>query len=248
MHIKILSKLAITEINRIPQHRKLYELLRKHIVEGVYPEGSLLPSENELCGIHDVTRPTVRQALSRLANEGYIQKHQGKGSIVRSLPKGIGILSLQGTTSGVGKHNLETKPIGKPYTGKWPENFPFELSELELESGCIVLERTRIVNSFPVLYDISYIPNINIPRFTQKSFENKSLFDVMRSNYDIEVIGGNQKIMAIQANREIGEYLNIAEGDPILKLERKLETSRSAYSFYSSIYCNTNNFYLEGSF
>ena len=248
MHFRILSQLAVTEINRIPQHRKLYELLRKHIVEGVYPEGSLLPSENELCGTHDVTRPTVRQALSKLASEGYILKRQGKGSIVRSLPKGIGILSLQGTTSGVGKHNLETRPAGKPYTSKWPEYFPFELSELELESGCIVLERARIVDSFPVLYDISYIPNINIPRFTQKSFENRSLFDVMRSTYNIEVTGGDQKIMAIQANKEIGNYLDIKEGDPVLKLERKMDTNRPEYSFYSVIFCNTNKFYLEGSF
>ena len=131
----------------IPQHRKLYELLRKHISDGLYPQGSLLPSENELCSLHNVTRPTVRQALSRLANEGYIIKHQGKGSIVRSLPKGIGILSIQGTTSGVGKHNLETKPIGKPRIVPWPDDFPFELSDEMLESGCIVLERKRIVPS-----------------------------------------------------------------------------------------------------
>lgn len=237
-----------TEINKIPQHRKMYELLRKHIVEGVYPEGSLLPSENDLCITHEVTRPTVRQALSRLASEGYILKHQGKGSIVRSLPKGIGILSLQGTTSGVGKHNLETQPVGKPKIMKWPDAFSFELSELELESGCIVLERTRIVDGSPVLYDVSYIPNINLPRFTHKNFENKSLFDVMRSAYDIEVIGGNQNIMAIRATKEIAKFLHINEGDPVLKLERKMETNRSNYSFYSSIYCNTNNFYLEGSF
>lgn len=217
-------------------------------MEGVYPEGSLLPSENDLCSAHDVTRPTVRQALSRLASEGYILKHQGKGSIVRSLPKGIGILSLQGTTTGVGKHNLETLPVGKPYVGKWPEIFSFDLSELELESGCIVLERTRIVDGSPVLYEVSYIPNINLPRFTQKSFENKSLFDVMRSSYDIEVIGGKQKIMAIRASKEISKYLNIKEGDPVLELERKMETNRSGYCFYSSIFCNTNNFYLEGSF
>lgn len=240
--------MALSQTNRIPQHRMLYELLRKHIVEGIYPEGSLLPSENELCSTHEVTRPTVRQALSRLASEGYIMKHQGKGSIVRSLPKGIGILSIQGTTSGVGKHNLETNLIKKPYACKWPKDFAFELSELELESGCIILERTRIVDGSQVLYEVSFIPNINIPRFTQKSFENKSLFDVMRTNYSLEVIGGNQKIMAIQANEEIGKYLNIKPGDPVLKLERKMETSRKDYFFYSSIFCNTNDFYLEGSF
>lgn len=240
--------MAETDSQRIPQHRVLYELLRKHIVEGVYPEGSLLPSENELCSTHEVTRPTVRQALSRLENEGYISKHQGKGSIVRSLPKGIGILSIQGTTSGVGKHNLETKPIGKPYVSKWPDNFMFELSDLEQESGCIILERTRIVDGSAVLYEVSYIPNINIPRFTQKKFENRSLFDVMRTNYGIEVLGGQQKLMAIKANQEIGNYLKINPGDPVLKLERKIETNRLDFYFYSSIFCNTNNFYLEGSF
>ncbi len=240
--------MTITKINKIPQHRKLYELLRKHIVEGAYPEGSLLPSENELCLTHEVTRPTVRQALSRLAAEGYILKHQGKGSIVRSLPKGIGILSIHGTTSGIGKHNLETKPVTKPYIGKWPEDFPFELSDLELESGCILLERTRIVDGSPVLYDISFIPNINLPRFTQKNFENKSLFDVMRKNYAIEIMGGKQKIMAIRASKEISSHLEINAGDPILRLERKMETNRSGYCFYSSIYCNTDNFHLEGNF
>jgi DNA-binding GntR family transcriptional regulator len=232
----------------IPRHRKLYELLRKHIIEGVYPEGSLLPSENELCQLHEVTRPTVRQALTKLAVEGYIMKHQGKGSIVRSLPKGIGILSIQGTTSGVGKHNLETRPIGKPCLNKWPNNFMFELNELEHESGCLVLERTRIVDGTPVLYEISFIPNINIPRFTSKNFENRSLFDVMRASYDIEVIGGEQKIQALKASEEISKYLEIEVGEPVLRLDRKMVTSRPGFSFYSSIYCNTGEFYLEGNF
>lgn len=233
---------------RIPRHRKLYDLIRRHIVDGVYPEGSLLPSENELCQVHDVTRPTVRQALTKLAVEGYILKHQGKGSIVRSLPKGIGILSIQGTTMGVGKHNLETKPIGKPVIVKWPDDFAFELNELELESGCIQLERTRIVDGTPILYEISYIPNINIPRFTSKNFENKSLFDVMRTSYNIEVISGEQKIQAIKASKEISRYLNIKASEPVLKLDRKMETSRSGYRFYSAIFCNTRQFYLEGNF
>jgi DNA-binding GntR family transcriptional regulator len=233
---------------KIPQHRKLYELLRKHIIEGVYPEGSLLPSENELCQAHDLTRPTVRQALTKLAVEGYIIKHQGKGSIVRSLPKGIGILSIQGTTIGVGKHNLETIPVKKPVITKWPNDFPFELNELELESGCIKLERTRIVDGNPILYDISFIPNVNLPRFISKNFVNRSLFDVMRTSYDIEVISGEHKIQAVKASPEIAEYLNVPPDEPILKLDRKMDTNRLGYRFFSLIYCNTNEFFLEGTF
>ena len=47
----------------IPQYRRLYEILRKHILDAVYREGDLLPSENELCQLYGMTRPTVRQAL-----------------------------------------------------------------------------------------------------------------------------------------------------------------------------------------
>ena len=78
----------MTSDGSIPQHRKLYEILRRHITEGVYKEGDLLPSENELCQLYGMTRPTVRQSLASLANDGYIRKHQGKGSIVQHPPEG----------------------------------------------------------------------------------------------------------------------------------------------------------------
>ena len=71
-----------------PQYKRLYELLRKHINNGIYKEGDLLPSENELCVTHNLTRPTIRQALQELVNDGYIKKQQGRGSVVNPLPKG----------------------------------------------------------------------------------------------------------------------------------------------------------------
>ncbi len=234
--------------DRLPQHRKLYEILRKHILQGMYPAGSLLPSENELCQLHSVTRPTVRQALSRLVSDGFIKKHQGKGSIVQPLPRGIGILSIQGTTTGIGRHNLETIPVGRPVIDHWPVDFPFDLSTEELESGCIRLERKRIVDGSPVLYEISYLPNINLPRFVQKSFLNKSLFEVLRSAYQIEVMGGHQRIRAQVAPIAVRNYLDLTEGDAILCLQRVIETNRVDFRFFSIIFCDTSDFYLEGSF
>jgi len=233
---------------RIPQHRRLYEILRKHITDGLYPEGSLLPSENELCAIHDVTRPTVRQALAQLAFDGYILKHQGKGSVVKKIPGGIGILSLQGTTTSIGKENLKTHMVSKPVIQGWPENFMFKLTETELESGCIFLERQRIVGEKPLLYEISYLPNINLSRFTQKLFENKSLFDVLRTDYQINVVGGEQQIRAVKADTTIGRYLKVRKGDPVLHLQRIMETNRIGFRYFSSIYCNTEDTFLNGSF
>jgi len=232
----------------LPQYRKLYFLLRNHIEEGIYKEGDLLPSENELCAIHNLTRPTVRHALEALVNDGFIKKHKGKGSIVSAPSKEIGILSIQGTTSAVGKDSLETKIIKKPFVTNWPEPFFFELNEREKESGCIILERIRFVTNIPVFYDVTYLPNINLPRFCSRKFENKSLFQILSKHYQINVIGGRQRFSAISTNEKINKHLNIKRDKPVLHLERKIETTRPNFVFYSSLYCNTEVYSLAGTF
>jgi GntR family transcriptional regulator/GntR family frlABCD operon transcriptional regulator len=232
----------------IPQHRKLYEILRKHILESVYSEGDLLPSENELCRIYGMTRPTVRQSLSALSNDGYIIKHQGKGSMVHSLPKEIGILSVSGTTSAVGNRDLKTEIIVKPELIPWPSSFMFPLSDLEKESGCIYMERVRLLENEPIFYDLTYIANINLPRFTTRKFENRSLFGILREHYHVEIKGGEQRIKAIQATPKISTFLKIGKGHPVLHLERKMETSNPVLFLYSSIYCNTEKYSIFGRF
>jgi len=235
-------------MTNIPQYKKLYQLLREHIKEGIYNEGDLLPSENELCSLHNLTRATVRNALSALVNDGYIKKHQGKGSIVASPSSEIGILSIQGTTKVLGKTNLKTKIISKPVIKKFDEPFFFELTDIEKESGCITFERIRYVNNKPVFYDITYLPNINLPRFCSRQFENKSLFETLRKFYQIEVKGGTQRFRAITANDKISKYLKIKKGKPIVQLERKIGTSRNNYYFYSLLFCNTEFHSLTGTF
>ena len=233
-------------MNKIPQYRLVYEKLRKHITDGVYNVGDILPSENELCILHQVTRPTVRKALDRLVNEGYIKKHQGKGSIVRGKPKGVGILSLTGTTSAIGKEKLKTIIIVKPELRRWEQAFTFEISEFEKESGCIYMERLRLVNEKPVFYDITMIPNINLSRFTSRNFENNSLFDVLRKNYQMEVKGGEQQMLAILPDKKIQKYFEIGPHNPVIQLNRKFDTNRLNFFFYSQVFCNTDEYVLEG--
>lgn len=232
----------------VPQYRKLYEILRKHISDGVYEEGDLLPSENELCNLYGITRPTVRQSLAALAGDGYIRKHQGKGSIVHRLPREIGILSVSGTTSAVGDRNLETRIIVKPVLKPWEQEFMFNLSDLEKESGCIYMERLRLLEKTPIFYDISYIANIRLPRITARQFENRSLFQVLRDHYQVEIIGGEQRIRAIPVSPRISRFLKLKKDEPVLHLERKLETNVPGLFLYSSIYCNTKKYSIYGTF
>jgi len=234
--------------DNIPRHRMLYDTLRKHITDGVYNQGDLLPSENELCQLFSMTRPTVRQALGRLETEGLISKHQGKGSIVQNLRKEIGILSISGTTSAAGKRDLKTRIIVKPVIIPWPDEFMFTLSGLENESGCIYMERVRLLENEPVFYDINFIANINLPRITARNFENKSLFNILRDHYNIEIKGGEQRIKAIPATTRISRFLKLKKDQPVLHLERKMETNHEGLYLYSSIYCNTEKYSIFGRF
>lgn len=235
-------------MENIPQYRKLYELLRKHILSGVYEEGSLLPSENELCASYNITRPTVRHALETLVKDGLILKKQGKGSIVRKAPQNIGILSISGTASAVGVRFLKTDILQKPMIKTWPENFSFELSELEKESGCIYMERLRFVDDEPVFYDVNHLPNIYLPRITKRSFENKSLFEILRKHYQIEILGGEQQLKAVKPDANIRKLLQLKSNQPVLHIERKLTTNKEGFNIYSTIYFNSDKHAIFGSF
>ncbi len=48
------------------------------ILDGTFPTNSHLPGERELAESLGVTRPTLREALQRLARDGWVEIHQGK--------------------------------------------------------------------------------------------------------------------------------------------------------------------------
>jgi GntR family transcriptional regulator, frlABCD operon transcriptional regulator len=237
----------LSETNNLPHYRMLYEALRNQIESGVYIPGDLLPSENELSALYELARPTVRKALDRLVVDGFIQKQQGKGSIVTGKPKGVGILSLTGTTSAIGD-KLVTKIVVKPQIRPWKEAFGFQISDAERDAGCIYFERIRFINNRPVFFDITMLPNINLPRFTARNLENQSLFNILRVHYQLEMKGGEQRIFAIKADKRLVDHFEVKPGHPVLQLDRKIETNRVGMHLYSQVFCNTQEYALFGSF
>lgn len=235
-------------IGKIPQYQKVYEILKGQIIKGIYQDGDLIPSENELCSIHEITRPTVRQALNELVVDGYIKKQRGKGSVVCKPSKSIGILSIQGTSDGLKGHNLETHIIDKAKATPWPDDLGFELSKVEEESGCIQLSRLRLVDGSPVLFEKTYIANLNLPRFTLRKLENTSLFAMLQEHYQVEIKGGKQKIWAEMPKGDIQELLQVSDSEPLVCLARKITTNREHLCIYSKLYYQTKDFVLEGAF
>ena len=62
------------------KYHTLKESLKNDILSGVYQPGDKMPSENQLVQEYDLSRHTVRKALSILEEEGYIVAVHGKGT------------------------------------------------------------------------------------------------------------------------------------------------------------------------
>jgi GntR family transcriptional regulator, transcriptional repressor for pyruvate dehydrogenase complex len=62
------------------------DVLRAKIEAGVWLPGQQVPTEKDLSTQLDVSRATIREALTRLKNEGYIRSVQGKGAFVADQP------------------------------------------------------------------------------------------------------------------------------------------------------------------
>ena len=73
-----------------PKYQIVAEALRDGILDGTYQK--TLPTEQALCAQFQVSRQTVRQALSLLETERLIDRRQGSGSHIRerkaSVPRG----------------------------------------------------------------------------------------------------------------------------------------------------------------
>lgn len=232
----------------IPLYRVLFNNLKIQIDEGHYKIGDLLPSENDLCKLYRTTRPTVRQALGELARLGYIVRKHGKGSIVSEPKNGLGILSIKGSTAGVGKKNLRTEVLLKTQKIAWPSDFPYELTPMQRQAGCLFLTRLRHVNGLPTLYEETYITDIDLPRFTMHNLEKNSLFETLNKYHKVEIKEGEQKIWAVAANKVISDLLSVKKGKPILHMKRSMHTNKSNLIIYSFLYCNTEEYFIQDYF
>jgi GntR family transcriptional regulator len=65
-----------------PLYIQVARALKEEIVNGLYPVGSLLATEDSLCERFCVSRYTVREALRLLREDGLVSSRQGAGTVV----------------------------------------------------------------------------------------------------------------------------------------------------------------------
>ncbi|MGV9414175.1 FadR/GntR family transcriptional regulator [Nocardia sp. NPDC003693] len=83
--------MAIKRIDRRTVPDTVFEQLVDEVLDGELPPGSALPAERQLAETLGVSRPTVREALQRLAHTGLVEVRQGGSTTVRDYRRHAGM-------------------------------------------------------------------------------------------------------------------------------------------------------------
>ena len=198
-----------------PLYHQLMQRLRDEIDRGVYPVGSRIPPEHELEGLYEVSRVTVRRALTELTAEGLLERKQGKGTFV-SLPR------VKQSLKNVHSFHDTCKEYGmRPGTRvihvveKAAD--ARDRAELRLQEGDQVIEtlRVRLADGEPVVLEQNHFSMAYA--YLEESSLSGSLYRVLQ-DYGIEPKQGSHEILLSRATAEQAGYLQIEEGTPLLQL------------------------------
>ncbi len=232
---------------KLPIYKSIHSLLKLQIQRGEYQNGDYLPSENDLCKQYQITRTTARKALEELVKEGFIGRQHGKRSTVIERRKSLGLLSVKGFSEAAGQ-KVETLFLQLPAFRDWNSNFPFEISNAELEKPCIHFERLRCFDDDSVMLENNWFSAVELPGFVGLELVDGSFFKTLSQNYQIEITGSEQELRAIPADEKISELLKIKRGSPLLQIYAHFSTSKKNLNIYAELFCNTAKFPVGNSY
>lgn len=106
MTVKSISATASRRV--APRHRAIADSLRKNIREGRYKIGSQLPTEEQLCEMFRASRPTLREALRSLTEDGLIVRRRRSGSTVVASQSPTVLAHMVATIEGLLNYPTET--------------------------------------------------------------------------------------------------------------------------------------------
>jgi DNA-binding GntR family transcriptional regulator len=79
-------KMKFKKLKRPSKTEEIRKILYKSLKQNEFAPGDLIPSENELSKKFNVGRYTVRESITSLVTEGFLQRIQGKGTMVAAPP------------------------------------------------------------------------------------------------------------------------------------------------------------------
>jgi GntR family transcriptional regulator len=210
-----LNKTSVT-----PLYQQLAERIRQAVQEGVYREGEKIPSEQELIARYDVSRVTVRKAMQALLEKGLIIRQQGRGTFIRQKVVSQEMDEIFGLYPSLVKKGLNPRIKILSYEIVSPDFEVRENLRLPREEKTLKIVRLYSLRETPLLVSQIYIPQPLAANWTRDQAAAKNSFRLLEENAGIVIHGSRVRIMAGPATPQMGKWLGLPRGGPLLQVRR----------------------------
>jgi GntR family trehalose operon transcriptional repressor len=188
---------------------RIYEDIAARIRTGEIEASTLLPSELDLSESYQTSRETIRKALKMLSEEGYIQKIQGKGSIVLDIRKiDFPISGLVSFKELAKKMGHRAKTYVKVFEEKKVDQTLFKKINFGLNEKVWEIRRVRQVDGEHVILDKDHISQRLIPGLS-KEICNDSIFEYIEEELGLTISFAKKEILVEEPTAEDRELLDL---------------------------------------
>ncbi|MEM7442121.1 MAG: GntR family transcriptional regulator [Pseudomonadota bacterium] len=206
--------------DKLPRYLEIYARLRRLIEDGRYGVGDRLPSEHELSDMFKASRITIRAALKRLNDDGYIERVAGRGTTVRAAQAVVPSCAFSFTDQvRMSGHEPSAKLIRLarlPIAGIDERNLPFEPN-----TEIMLIERLRLIDETPALLSRAFIPRVRVLGLSENDFSERgpgqSLLYVLEKTFDLTLDHGTEWIAPAVVTGDDADLLEVEDPSPVVK-------------------------------
>ncbi|WP_349368177.1 GntR family transcriptional regulator [Salinarimonas sp.] len=201
-----------------PLYRRVRDVLVKRISDGVWQAGAVIPSEPELAADLGVSQGTVRKALDAMAAERLVVRRQGRGTYVARHDDARILFQFFKLVPDDGPAKFPTSRFLSIGSGRADAA---EAARLGLARGARVvrLERLRALDGEVCVHERIVVEKARFPDLDKRDLPN-NLYEMYANVYGIPVARAVERLKAIAAPPEVAAALGVAEGAPLLQVDR----------------------------
>ncbi|HEM3607922.1 TPA: UTRA domain-containing protein [Streptococcus suis] len=199
------------------KYKKVYQDIKKKIEDQVWSTGQALPTENELMEIYSYSKDTIRKALSLLEMDGYIQKKQGKSSIVieHGLMKEqyLSEIKTAGELNNRSKHQIQTE-LTSLYIVQGQDDL-MSTFEVDDKVDFYRVSRVRTIDGERLEYEISYFDRRVVP-YLSKEIAESSIYRYLEEDLKLTISHSRREISFRFANEEEKQLMDLADYEMVV--------------------------------
>ncbi len=204
----------------VPLYHQLKTLIQSEIEAGRWKPDEQLPTEQQLGARFQVSKITVRQALRELASAGWVRREQGRGTFVQKPALEEGPRKLTSFTEEMRNHGITaTSDVLDKTVMAAPGDVAAKLT-IPIADPVFRMRRLRLADGVPIGIQTTYLPLALVPGIEGIGFTDLSLYDVLRTRFDLHPKHAKETLVAVLVNHEDAALLRVSPGSPALAAER----------------------------